>query len=103
MNQSLEKDKENLLMKFNELMSQRGVKSKEEVMKQLFDGEDGLEFRTIGNNRSMANFEKSNMSKTFKKESEKIKEEDEYDDFQKGDNFFVTNLRKESLEKEEET
>ena len=35
MNRSLEKDKENLLMKFNELMSSRKVKSKEEVMKEL--------------------------------------------------------------------
>ena len=34
MNRSLEKDKENLLLKFNEIMSQRGGKSKEEVMKE---------------------------------------------------------------------
>ena len=101
MNRSLEKDKENLLMKFNELMSQRGVKSKEEVMKQLFEGEEGLEYRNMGNNKSMANLEKSNMSKTFKKENEKIKEEDEYNDFQKEDNFFVTNLPKKSLEEAE--
>ena len=103
MNRSLEKDKENLLMKFNELMSQRGVKSKEEVMKQLFDGEEGMEFKTMGNNnnKSMANLDKSNMSKTFKKENEKIKEEDEYNDFQKEDNFFVTNLPKQSLEQAE--
>ena len=101
MNRSLEKDKENLLMKFNELMSQRGVKSKEEVMKQLFDGEEGLEYKTMGNNKSMANSDKSNMSKTFKKENEKIKEEDEYNDFQKEDNFFVTNLPKQSLEQAE--
>ena len=103
MNRSLEKDKENLLMKFNELMSQRGVKSKEEVMKQLFDGEEGLEYKTMGNNnnKSMANLDKSNMSKTFKKENEKIKEEDEYNDFQKEDNFFVTNLPKQSLEQAE--
>ena len=49
----------------------------------------------------MANLDKSNMSKTFKKENEKIKEEDEQTDFQKEDNFFVTNLPKQSLEQAE--
>ena len=49
MNRSLEKDKEKLLIKFNELMSQRGEKSKEEVMKQLFEGEEGMECVTLGN------------------------------------------------------
>ena len=103
MNRSLEKDKENLLMKFNELMSQRGVKSKEEVMKQLFDGEEGFDYNTNGNIKSMANLRKSNISKNSKKENDKIKEDDEYNDFQKEDNFFVTNLPKESLEKAEQT
>ena len=72
-------------------------------MKELFDGEEGIEYRTMGNNKSMANLKKSNVSKTEKRENEKIKEEDEYNDFQKEDNFFVTNLPKESLEKQEQT
>ena len=97
MNRSLEKDKETLLIKFNEIMSQRGFKSKEEVMKQLFDGQEGYD-----NTSSMANLPSRNMNKTFKKESEKIKEDDEYNDFQKEDNFFVTNLPRGSINKQEE-
>ena len=98
MNRSLEKDKENLLMKFNELMSQRGEKSKEQVMKQLFEGEEGLEYRNNKNSKTMAN-----LGKSLNKENEKIKEEEDYNDFQKEDNFFVTNLPKESLVQNEET
>ena len=102
MNRSLEKDKEKLLMRFNELMSQRGEKSKEEVMKQLFEGEEGMDYVAMGNSKSMANFGNADNSNKISKTQEKIKEEDEYNDFQKNDkdNFFVTNLPKESLEKE---
>ena len=102
MNRSLEKDKERLLMKFNELMSQRGEKSKEEVMKQLFEGEDGIGYKTLANTKSMNNLGNISVNK-MNKTHDKIKEEDEYNDFnqQNNDNFFVTNLPKEALEKEE--
>ena len=106
MNRSLEKDKENLLNKFNELMSQRGVKSKEEVMKQLFEGEEGFDLGNVGTVKSMSNLRKPRNST---KENKKDKEEDEYNDFQKDENegkkedtFFVTNLPKEALQQKEE-
>ena len=104
MNRSLEKDKENLLIKFNAIMSQRGFKSKDEVMKQLFDGDDGYDYRSNNNTKSMVNFLSGSSNKTFKKESEKIKEDDdEYNDFQKEDNFFVTNLPKDPVNQQIET
>lgn len=107
MNRSLEKDKENLLMKFNELMSQRGIKSKEEVMKQLFEGEDGYDNKNSGNNKSMADCRRNNTSTNKNNINENVKEEDEYNDFQKEevkeDNIFVTNLPKESLMEKQET
>ena len=99
MNRSLEKDKENLLMRFNELMSQRGYKSKEEVMKKLFDGED-----TLLNNKSTADIRENTNKNNINEEN---KEDEEYNDFQKeeekGDNIFVTNLPKESIMQKQET
>ena len=67
-------------------------------MKQLFEGEEGLEYRNNKNSKTMAN-----LGKSLNKENEKIKEEEDYNDFQKEDNFFVTNLPKESLVQNEET
>ena len=93
MNRSLEKDKENLLMRFNELMSQRGYKSKEEVMKKLFDGED-----TLLNNKSTADIRENTNKNNINEDN---KEDEEYNDFQKeeekGDNIFVTNLPKDNI------
>jgi hypothetical protein len=101
MNRSLEKDKENLLMRFNELMSQRGYKSKEEVMKKLFDGED-----TLINNKSTSNIG-VNTNTNKNNINENNKEDEEYNDFQKeeekGDNIFVTNLPKDNIVQKQET
>ena len=103
MNRSLEKDKEKLLLKFNEIMSQRGGKSKEDVMKKLFDEDilNSSKFKTIKNNKSSSDVFKTasntnNNSKTLKTLNNKIVEEDkenDYNDFQKEDNFFVTNIK----------
>ena len=73
-------------------------------MKQLFDGDDGYDYRSNNNTKSMVNFPSGSSNKTFKKESEKIKEDDdEYNDFQKEDNFFVTNLPKDPVNQQIET
>ena len=97
MNESLEKDKEYLLQKFNELMSQRGNKNKDELMKQLFSGDlnSNSSPKTVRNNKSINNFNSANFSKIPKLEDNKNKKEEnnEYNDFQK-DNFFVTNIQK---------
>ena len=94
MNQTLEKDKEQLLQRFNELMSQRGNKSKDEIMNQLFneDISNNTKYRTIANNKSTSNFKSANFSKTTKLEEDKNKDNEGYDDFQKGEPLFVTNL-----------
>ena len=96
MNQTLEKDKENLLLKFNELMSQRGHKSKEAVLQQLFNGDiSNYRNKSLDYNKSNPNFRSANFSKIPKIEDDKNKgnENDEYNDFQKED-FFVTNMKK---------
>ena len=103
MNRSLEKDKENLLIKFNELMSQRGAKSKEDIMIKLFneDISNSNKFKIIKNNKSSNNIFKTasninNNSKSLKTLNDKNVEENKenaYNDFQKGDNFFVTNIK----------
>jgi len=103
MNRSLEKDKENLLLKFNELMSQRGGKSKEDIMKKLFneDTSNSTKFKTIKTNKSSIDAFKTasntnNNSKSMKTLNNKIVEENndnDYNDFQKDDNFFVTNIK----------
>ena len=97
MNQTLEKDKEHLLLKFNDLMLQRGDKSKEEIMKQLFseDISNFSKYKSFKNNKSTSNFKTTNMSKIQKLEEDKNKEDnDGYDDFEKKDDFFVTNIPK---------
>ena len=103
MNQSLEKDKVNLLHKFNEIMSQRGGKSKEDIMKKLFneDISNSTNFKTIKNNKSSISVFKTasntnNNSKSLKALNDKIFEENkdnDYNDFHKGDNLFVTNIK----------
>ena len=104
MNQNLEKEKQNLLLKFNGLMSQRGQKSKEEIMRELFSDDTSFttlninDTRPLKNNKSTSNFKNSFLSKTTKIEfdTNTNKYDDNnygYDDFEKKD-FFVTNLVK---------
>ena len=103
MNRSLEKDKENLLLKFNEIMSQRGGKSKEDIMTKLFneDTSNSTKFKTIKTNKSSIDAFKTasntnNNSKSMKTLNNKIVEENndnDYNDFQKDYNFFVTNIK----------
>ena len=104
MNQSLEKDKETLLLRFNEIMSQRGKKSKEQVMNQLFNEDNSFsnKNKTLHNNKSSINVFKTanntnNNSKTLQTLNNKIiseekKDDDGYNDFQK-EEFFVTNIK----------
>ena len=87
MNRTLENEKEYLLTRFNELMSQKGrqKKSKEELMNQLFneDKYSSTKYKTISKNKSSID--------VFNNKNEK--KGDEYNDFEKNDNFFVTNLK----------
>ena len=87
MNETLVKDKEHLLLRFNELMSHRGDKSKDDLMKELFKGDNT---KAMKNNKSSINFKSANFSKIHKLEDEK----DDNNDKQKEDNFFVTNMVK---------
>ena len=93
MNENLEKDKEKLLNRFNELMSQRGGRSKEEIMKKLFN-EDISNNKKMVNNKSISNFKSANFSKIPKIEEDEKKEKEGFNDYQKEDNIFVTNLQK---------
>ena len=96
MNDSLEKDKEQLLQRFNELMSQRGDKNKDELMKQLFSGDIYTSMSPKANKSITNTFNSANFSKIPKIEDKKNKEDEnnEYNDFEKNNNFFVTNLPK---------
>ena len=93
MNRTLENEKEYLLTRFNELMSQKGKqrKSKEELMNQLFNEDiyNATKYKTISKNKSSID-----ISKTTNAKNKSAKKSDEYDDFEKNDNFFVTNMKK---------
>jgi len=81
MNQTLENEKEYLLTRFNELMSQKGKqkKTKEELMNQLFNEEykSSTKYKTVSKNKSSIDVFKGNNN-----------------DLEKNDNFFVTNMKK---------
>ena len=91
MNRTLENEKEYLLTRFNELMSQKKKRSKEELMNKLFneDNYSNTKYnKTIGKNKSSID-----VFRTVDNTKNNNKNE-EYNDFEKGDDFFVTNLKK---------
>ena len=90
MNRTLENEKEYLLTRFNEIMNQKGRqnKSKEELMNQLFneDIHSSTKYKTMQKNKSSID--------VFKSGSKSKNNSGEYNDFEKSDNFFVTNMKK---------
>ena len=97
MNKTLDNEKEYLLIKFNALMSQKKKSSKEEIMNKLFneDIHSATRYKSMGKNKSCIDVSKTAQIERNKK-AEEVKEQgdDEYNDFEKKDNFFVTNLNK---------
>ena len=89
LNRTLENEKECLLTRFNELMSnnRKQKKSKEELLNELFneDVKSSTKYKTMGKNNSSID-----AFRTSKDE----KNNDGYNDFEKKDDFFVTNIKK---------
>ena len=96
MNRTLENEKEYLLTRFNELMSQKGKqnKTKEELMNQLFneDIHSSTKYRQMNKNKS--NIDVFRNPNNNNKSKDNKENEDEYNDFEKKDDFFVTNMKK---------
>ncbi len=97
MNRTLDNEKECLLNKFNELMSQKKKRSKEEILNQLFNEDiyNSTRYKGIGKNKSTTDVFKTTHNGRNKKLDELGEKEEEYNDFEKQDTFFVTNLKKE--------